>query len=274
MGNISQFQKFEMRVIPRSEIKSADYNPRIISPQAKARLKKGIVANGLVSPLIWNERTGNLTGGHQRLSSIDDLEASEDYSLNVAVINVSEEQERRINVLLNNDSTQGFWDEKKLLEMFKTGDDEEVDFEAFGFSRDQEDYFSNMMEAADKENEELVAMMSDNLAFEADVEATYKEQDDEAYNKKVEAKKVFEASIDEMMVDQKPSEWKVKTDEEKKEYEKARSSFRDRSFGYEVVKIAFDSLDEKKNFLAQYSLPSSKETFHISEFNAPEGAET
>ena len=76
MNSISKFQKFEMATINRAEIKNAAYNPRTITDEARKRLKHTLKDKqiGLVQPLIWNKRNGNLVGGHQRLSIIDDLE--------------------------------------------------------------------------------------------------------------------------------------------------------------------------------------------------------
>lgn len=114
---ISKYQAFETDTIKRSEIKNAEYNPRIMGKAEKARLKRGIKENGLVSALTWNKRTGNLVGGHQRLEQLDALEKSNDYELTVCVIDVDERDEARINVQLNNPSMQGDWDLDKLANM-------------------------------------------------------------------------------------------------------------------------------------------------------------
>jgi hypothetical protein len=63
MGNTqkkSKFQKFEFGTINRSEIKNAEYNPRIMDKESKKRLKKNLQENGLVSAITWNKRTGNI----------------------------------------------------------------------------------------------------------------------------------------------------------------------------------------------------------------------
>ncbi|HEM2239590.1 TPA: ParB N-terminal domain-containing protein, partial [Listeria monocytogenes] len=52
-----------------SKINPAAYNPRIdLMPGdlEYEKLKKSIEEFGYIDPLIWNERTGNLVGGHQR----------------------------------------------------------------------------------------------------------------------------------------------------------------------------------------------------------------
>ena len=111
---VTDFQKFNTETIQRSQIKNAEYNPRIMGKKAKKRLRKSIVSSGLVSALTWNRRTGNLVGGHQRLEQLDALEKSGDYELTVCVIDVDEREEAKLNVQLNNPDSQGDWDLDKL----------------------------------------------------------------------------------------------------------------------------------------------------------------
>jgi ParB-like chromosome segregation protein Spo0J len=103
----SKYQKFESELIQRSQIKSAEYNPRGISKDARKRLKNMLAKHGLVSSLTWNKRTGNLVAGHQRLSILDELEKGQDYALNVDVVDVDETEEKKLNIQLNNPSMQG-----------------------------------------------------------------------------------------------------------------------------------------------------------------------
>lgn len=127
----SRFQKFNVETIHRSQIKNADYNPRIMDKEAKKRLKKNLNENGLVSALTWNRRTGNLCGGHQRLEQLDALEKNQDYSLDVCVVDVDEKQEAKLNVILNNPSMQGDWDLDKLAFMTEAFG---MSFEEMGFT--------------------------------------------------------------------------------------------------------------------------------------------
>ncbi len=130
-NNHSKYQKFDTETITRGEIHGADYNPRQISEDAKKRLRKMIARHGLVQPLVWNRRTGNLVAGHQRLEALDTLEKSQDYALQVAVVDVSEREERILNVQLNNPSMQGDWDLDKLMEL---SDGAAIWPDEFGFS--------------------------------------------------------------------------------------------------------------------------------------------
>ncbi len=144
----SKYQKFTIQTISRADIKNADYNPRIMDKEAKKRLREGLKKHGLVSTLTWNRRTGNLVGGHQRLEQLDALERSQDYSLDVCVIDVDEKEEAILNVQLNNPSMQGEWDLDKLAFMTEEFD---TDFAEMGFTQldvdfmfDGDERFSSM----------------------------------------------------------------------------------------------------------------------------------
>lgn len=76
-----------MRIVKMklSDLKPADYNPRIeLKPGMPEfeKLSRSIEEFGFIDPPIFNERTGNLIGGHQRvavasyLGSYDEIEVS------------------------------------------------------------------------------------------------------------------------------------------------------------------------------------------------------
>ena len=62
----------ESREIQRSIINFANYNPRKIAPEARKSLKANLKRIGLLGGIVWNEVTGNLVSGHQRISVIDE----------------------------------------------------------------------------------------------------------------------------------------------------------------------------------------------------------
>ena len=128
-NKITKYQKFEAVTINRKDIKNAPYNPRKIGEKESKALRKSIKTHGLVDTLIFNEVTGNLVGGHQRLSQLDALEGNEDYELTMAKINVSEKQEKEINIALNNPNMQGEYNFDMLKDLFL-----EIDIENTGFS--------------------------------------------------------------------------------------------------------------------------------------------
>lgn len=138
-GELSKFQSFTTETVHRSQLKGAPYNPRYITASAKAKLKETLARVGLVQPIVWNKRTGNIVGGHQRLSQIDSLEGKSDYSLTVAVLDVDEKREREINILLNNQDVAGEWDLEKLkkildaeIDLLNTGFDNAAFMQMFG----------------------------------------------------------------------------------------------------------------------------------------------
>ena len=52
------------------KLNPAEYNPRKdLKPGDKEyeKLKRSIEEFGYVEPVIWNQKTGNVVGGHQRL---------------------------------------------------------------------------------------------------------------------------------------------------------------------------------------------------------------
>jgi hypothetical protein len=125
----ANIERYEMAKMTRSDLKKAEYNPRNITEQARKRLAKGMEKLGLLQPIIWNKRSGNIVGGHQRLSVMDDYYGSDKYELQVAVVDLDDKQEKEANILLNNFEAQGDFDIDKLNNMLGEG----LDIEATGF---------------------------------------------------------------------------------------------------------------------------------------------
>ena len=97
------------------QINPAAYNPRIdLRPGDPdyEKLKKSIETFGYVEPLVWNSRTGNLVGGHQRLKILMEKGAKE---VDVSVVDLDSEKEKALNLALNKIS--GDWDIEKLGEL-------------------------------------------------------------------------------------------------------------------------------------------------------------
>lgn len=89
----TKFQKGEERYILRSQIKEAPYNPRIIGEGAEKRLRAFIKKHGLFGTIIWNERTGNIVSGHQRLKALDyngKYPEAGDYQLRITVVDLTD----------------------------------------------------------------------------------------------------------------------------------------------------------------------------------------
>ena len=131
---ISKFQKFEAHNISRDLINNAPYNPRKIGDKEQKALRKSLKTHGLVETLVWNKRTGNLVGGHQRLSQLDVLEGKPDYELTVAMVDLSEKQEKELNIALNNPSMQGEYDFEILKDLLGSIDIENTGFTEYDLS--------------------------------------------------------------------------------------------------------------------------------------------
>jgi DNA modification methylase len=78
-------------------------------PHEAAALKGSIERFGVVEPLVWNERTRRLVGGHQRL---DALQALGEQKAPVVVVDFDEWDERALALALN--KIHGEWDWDRL----------------------------------------------------------------------------------------------------------------------------------------------------------------
>lgn len=93
----------------------AGYNPRQISRAAKERLRSSLETFGLVSPLIWNTRTGTLVSGHQRL---DLLEEAGIERVQVVQVDLDPSQEKSLNITMNRQDF-GQFDRERLDEVLR-----------------------------------------------------------------------------------------------------------------------------------------------------------
>lgn len=108
-----------MKIIRKriADMERATYNPRVeLRPgdEEYEALKKSIQRFGLVEPIVWNERTNRVVGGHQRLTVEEDLGHDE---VDVSVVNLDELKEKELNIALN--KTGGRWDNEKLGALFE-----------------------------------------------------------------------------------------------------------------------------------------------------------
>jgi len=129
----TKYQKFNVIRIHRSQIGLANYNPRKLSEESKAKLKKNIKTRGLQETLVWNENTGNLVSGHQRIGILDELNKGQDYYLDVAKVFLSDKEEKEQNVFFNNVFAMGDWDLPLLSNLIE---DSSLNFSEMGFSQD------------------------------------------------------------------------------------------------------------------------------------------
>jgi DNA modification methylase len=112
LNNRKERVKMEIRKVKISEIHAAIYNPRKNLQPGDAeyeKLKKSIESFGYVDPVVWNSRTGNLVGGHQRFTVLLAKGLTE---VETSVVDLSLEREKALNLALN--KVQGDWDKNKL----------------------------------------------------------------------------------------------------------------------------------------------------------------
>ena len=115
-----------------SDLKYAPYNPRKIDDKELAKLKRSISEFGYVEPIVWNQRTGFVVGGNQRLKALRELEIEE---VDVVVVDLDDAKEKALNVALNKIS--GEWDFPKLKDLLTDIDTGDFDIELTGFDLDE-----------------------------------------------------------------------------------------------------------------------------------------
>lgn len=115
----TRFQTGTVRLVPRSQLNFLPGNAQVMTGQQAKAVQASIEdeAVGLVDTPVWNERTGNVVGGHHRISACDKAEGHRLYSMEVSVIDVDEETERAISLMLNNPRNRGQYDPRKLASM-------------------------------------------------------------------------------------------------------------------------------------------------------------
>lgn len=115
-----------------SDVCFAPYNPRVpLRPgdDIYEALKSNIERFGLVSPIVWNQRTNNIVGGHQRVQVARDLGYSEIY---VSIVDLDETLEKQLNLALN--KINGEWDDDALKNILIELGDDSI---AAGFTMDE-----------------------------------------------------------------------------------------------------------------------------------------
>lgn len=139
--------------LPLSKINPAPYNPRKdLKPDDPeyVQLVLSLDEFGCVQPLVWNKRTGNLVGGHQRLKVLVAQGVTETH---VSVVDLSLPKEKALNIALNKIS--GSWDDDRLAALLsELMTEADLDVEVTGFDL--------------PEVEQLLASLHDDLAGDED----------------------------------------------------------------------------------------------------------
>jgi len=125
----------EIRRVPVENINPAEYNPRKdLKPgdPEYEKLKRSMQEFGYVEPIVWNKRTGNIVGGHQRYKVLLDMGMSE---VDCVVVDLDETKEKALNLALN--KIQGDWDYLKLKDILQELDTGAFDLELTGFDMEE-----------------------------------------------------------------------------------------------------------------------------------------
>jgi hypothetical protein len=107
-----------IRTMRLADLKPAPYNPRKqLQPtdEEYKQIKASIEQFTLVEPLVYNERSGLLVGGHQRLTVLRDMGVQE---VEVSVVDLPPDEERALNAALN--KIKGAWNYDQLSEVMRT----------------------------------------------------------------------------------------------------------------------------------------------------------
>lgn len=135
------------------DLKPADYNQRIeltAGMDEYEKLKQSILEFGFVDPPIFNKRTGNLVGGHQRVAVAKDLGLCEE--IEVSMVDLPLDKEKALNVALNKIS--GHWDDDKLALLLKELDADVLDLSGF-IEEEIQDVIEQYDMKLDMENEAI-----------------------------------------------------------------------------------------------------------------------
>jgi ParB-like chromosome segregation protein Spo0J len=122
----------EIRIVPIDQINAAAYNPRVDLQPGDVeyeKLKQSIEQFGYIDPIVWNERTGNMVGGHQRYKVMINEHGSTE--LMVSVVDLDDQQERLLNIALN--KVSGQWDDEALANLLSELKDDGADISLSGF---------------------------------------------------------------------------------------------------------------------------------------------
>ncbi len=106
-----------IKTLKTADLRPANYNPRRdLKPDDVdyQKLRRSIQEFGYVEPIIWNERTGTVVGGHQRLKVLIEQGIEE---IECVIVNLEEKDEKILNVLLN--KAKGRWDIEKLSDILQ-----------------------------------------------------------------------------------------------------------------------------------------------------------
>jgi len=157
-------QDMIIRKVAVTDINPAEYNPRKdLKPgdPAYEKLKRSMTEFGYVEPIIWNEETGNIVGGHQRYKV---LVAEGHTEVECVIVKMSAEREKALNVALN--KVTGDWEFEALADLIKDLEAQDFDVTLTGFDAAEiEDLFSLVHDKDAKDDDYDVNKALEEAAF-------------------------------------------------------------------------------------------------------------
>lgn len=100
-----------------SDLKPAPYNPRTSTKKQEDNLAESLKKFGVVEPIIFNETTGHIVGGHFRVRELKKLGYKE---VECVIVELSEADEKELNIRLN--ANTGAWDFDELANNWNAED--------------------------------------------------------------------------------------------------------------------------------------------------------
>jgi hypothetical protein len=107
----------EVRMVRLDQMSPATYNPRKMTKASRMGLRASLEEFGILSLIVWNERSGNIVGGHQRYKELVD---SGEIETQVVVVDLSENDEVALNLSLNNERMRGDFTRQVMVALAKT----------------------------------------------------------------------------------------------------------------------------------------------------------
>lgn len=156
----------DLKQLPIAQLKPAPYNPRVaLKPGMPGydRLERSLKEFDLVEPIVWNDQTGHVVGGHQRLEILKQQGVE---NVDVSVVSLSLEREQALNIALNNKQVGSDWDPDKLLDVLtQLNDVPDFDATLCGFNAEElndlllvpdPDFFSDDESSQQNEEDDVV----------------------------------------------------------------------------------------------------------------------
>lgn len=258
----SKIKQAETREVRRSEIRFAPYNPRKISEEARKKLKKNLKRIGLLGGIVWNERTGNLVSGHQKMKIIDEVNRYDqnnietDYIIRVEVVDLDEKEEKVQNLFMNNREAQGEYDDEAVKDILSGLDAESIldtgysDFtlQIMGFGEDED--FSPV--SADAWTQEETIQDDEKLKRVAE------ETKESGENTKIDRSVDFYEDTPENQIARHNEVQKIK--------DRIQSKANSKNDGVSYVMLSFFNVEEKERFCEDFGYSPNEVWINGAEF--------